>query len=215
MVANVAIESFHVPQLPPHTSRRDEPTSVAIVRTLLSDRPGGAPLLFDRYEREVNRLVWRLLGTDPDHDDIVQHIFCTIIGRVETLRDADKLDQWVHAVTVNTVYAELRKRQVRRLFLLTQPSEPWQGDLSEDVENRDLLGHATRLLGRLSAKERVVFVLHYVDGHTLGEVAQLCGFSLATAKRRLASADHRFQKMIQREPALTSLLKRRKREAFT
>jgi hypothetical protein len=35
-------------------------TGAAIVRILLADRPRGAALLFDRYSREVNRMVWRL-----------------------------------------------------------------------------------------------------------------------------------------------------------
>lgn len=215
MYAQTLITPYELPASPPRAPRTpgSEVSGVAIVRSLLTDRARGAALLFDRYERDVNRMVWRLLGADPDHDDVVQHIFCTIIGRITTLRDSEKLDQWVHAVTVNTVYAELRKRQVRRMFIASHPREPRLGDLIRDVETRDLLDHARALLDRMPPRERMVFVLHHVEGHTLSEVSELCGFSLATAKRRLSSADRRFGKMIQREPALTPLLKRRRREA--
>jgi RNA polymerase sigma-70 factor, ECF subfamily len=214
-MAQSAVAHYQAPAAPlrpPEPIPLEQVSSVAIVRALQEDRPRGAALLFDRYERDVNRMVWRLLGADPDHDDVVQHIFCTIIGRIATLRDAEKVDQWVHAVTVNTVYAELRKRQVRRLFLAGQPRELKLGDLIRDVEIQDLLSHARSLLDRMPPRERVVFLLHHVEGHTLSEVASMCSFSLATAKRKLASADRRFTKMIQREPALAPMLKRQPRD---
>ena len=215
MFAETVLTPHEAPAFSPRLPGGDakDISGVVIVRTLTSDRPRGVALLFDRYERDVKRMVWRLLGADPDHHDVVQHIFCTIIGRIATLRDTEKLDRWVHAVTVNTVYAELRKRQVRRMFLASQPREPRLGDLIRDVETRDLLEHARSLLARMPVRERMVFVLHHIEGHTLSEVSELCGFSLATAKRGLASADRRFSKMIQREPALTPLLKRRRRES--
>jgi RNA polymerase sigma factor (sigma-70 family) len=91
---------------------------------------------------------------------------------------------------------------VRRLFLAQQPAEQRLGDLNRDVEARDLLQRARGLLGRLPPKEQLVFLLHHVEGYTLAEVSELAGFSLATAKRRLSSANARFRKMLKREPGL-------------
>jgi RNA polymerase sigma-70 factor, ECF subfamily len=45
-----------------------------------------------------------------------------------------------------------------------------------------------RALQSASAGERFAWILRYVDGHTLEEVASACGCSLATAKRRLSGA---------------------------
>src|SRR5690606_14984284 len=130
----------------------------------------------------------------------------TVIAQIDTLREPRKLRHWVQAVTVNTVYGELRKRQVRRLFLSHQPVEQRLGDLNRDVEARDLLHRTRRLLHRLPAKEQLVFLLHHVEGYTLSEVSELAGFSLATAKRRLSSANARFRKMLKREPGLDLML---------
>lgn len=178
---------------------RDDPTDVEIVRALLSDRSQGAELLLLRYSRRVNRLVGRLLGSDADHDDLVQRIFCTIIARIATLRDPAKLDHWVHAVVVNTVYAECRKRRVRSTFLASQGSQRQYGDLRRDLETRDLLMYASALLGRMPFRERMVFVLYHAEGHTLEEISDLCAFSMSTVKRRLASANARLNKMVQRQ----------------
>lgn len=209
MLANSAFIALSPTQTPvPASGERNAEATRAetIVRLIQADRERGAAKLFDAYAADVNQLIWRLLGADADHDDFVQHVFFTVIAQIDTLRDARKLRHWVQAVTVNTVYGELRKRQVRRLFLARQSAEQRLGDLNRDVEARDLLERAQRLLSRLPPKEQVVFLLHHVEGYTLSEVSELAGFSLATAKRRLSSANARFRKMALREPGLERML---------
>src|SRR6185369_16588271 len=70
-----------------------------------------AAAVYDRFSTQVNRWVWRLLGADHEHNDIVQQVFVRILQFGPRLRETDKLTGWVHAITVNTVHGELRRRQ--------------------------------------------------------------------------------------------------------
>jgi len=168
----------------------------------------GAGLLYARFSDDVNRLVWRLLGADADHHDIVQQVFLKILQHCDALREPEKLASWVQSITVNTVYEELRKREVRRIFLReSQPSEI-HPSLVHDVEVRDFLLRAKAVLDKLPAKERIVFALHILEGQTLHEIAATCGYSLATAKRRLAAAHRRFSSLISHNPDLVRLFAR-------
>ena len=78
--------------------------------------------------------------------------------------------------------------------------------LVHDVEVRDFLLRAKRVLDRMPAAERMVFLLHVLEGKTLPEISELCGYSVATAKRRLNRANGRFEKLVGREPELARLL---------
>jgi RNA polymerase sigma-70 factor (ECF subfamily) len=167
----------------------------------------GAGLLYARFSDDVNRLVWRL-GADADHHDIVQQVFLKILQHCDALREPEKLASWVQSITVNTVYEELRKREVRRIFLReSQPSEI-HPSLVHDVEVRDFLLRAKAVLDKLPAKERIVFALHILEGQTLHEISATCGYSLATAKRRLAAAHRRFSSLISHNPDLVRLFAR-------
>jgi RNA polymerase sigma-70 factor (ECF subfamily) len=168
----------------------------------------GAGLLYARFSDDVNRLVWRLLGADADHHDIVQQVFLKILQHCDALREPEKLASWVQSITVNTVYEELRKREVRRIFLReSQPAEI-HPSLVHDVEVRDFLLRAKAILDKLPAKERIVFALHILEGQTLHEISATCGYSLATAKRRLAAAHKRFTSLISHNPDLVRLFAR-------
>jgi RNA polymerase sigma-70 factor, ECF subfamily len=183
---------------------RDHEEDVA--ELLRVDPTSAAKLLHDRFAGDVNRLVWRLLGADPDHNDIVQQVFFKVMVHGRRLRDPSRLRAWVQSITVNTVYEELRRRDVRRLFARDWNPVEFHPDLVRDVEVRDLLARAKAVIDKLPAKERIVFLLHFVEGRPLNEVAELCGYSLATAKRRLSLANRRFQTLVAKNPELVKLL---------
>jgi RNA polymerase sigma-70 factor, ECF subfamily len=183
-----------------------------LAELLREDPVKAAKLLHERFGEEVNRLVWRLLGADPEHNDVVQQVFLKVLLYGRRLRDSSRLKPWIQSITVNAVYEELRRREVRRLFVRDWNPVEFHPDLVREVETRDLLAKAQRLIAQLPANERVVFTLHFVEDMPLHEIAALCGFSHATAKRRLWAANRRFQALIAHSPELVRLLRARERK---
>lgn len=177
-----------------------------LVDRVLQDPPAGLAALHARFARDVNRLVWRLMGADAEHDDIVQQVFLQMLRSIHHLRDAERLNVWVRAITVNVVRSELRRRTIRRAFLRDHREVEPHGDLAHDVEVRELVRESVELLEKLPSRERVVFVLYNVEGLSLPEVAEICGYSLMTAKRRLGDARRRFDALVARRPALRDKL---------
>ena len=172
--------------------------------------PGIGAALYDRLGADVNRVVWRFLGADPDHDDLVQVVFVKILEGVGRVRDPDALQSWAVSVAVNTVRSELRRRTLRRWLVPgrwgTRPP-----DVAADVmdpEARSSLRRIYGLLDELGADERIAFVLRYMEERPLAEAAELCGCSLATFKRRLRRASDRFRRAAQSDPTLAERLRR-------
>lgn len=177
-----------------------------LVELAHADPEAGLTRLHKRFASTVNRLVWRLLGPDPDHDDLVQQVFFAMLTSIKQLRDPTKLEVWVRTVTVNAVRQELRRRTVRRLFWSEHKHIKRVGDLVEEVESRDLLEQCVDVLDKIPSAQRLVFVLHFVEGHSLKDVAEMCGYSHITAKRRLKSANKRFRSLIRHRPDLLKRL---------
>lgn len=207
-----------VPRVEPPLDQQDPPSSASGAQNALTDAAvadllrsrsrDAAAVVYDRFSAAVNRWVWRLLGADPEHDDIVQQVFVRILRSGPHLRDSDKLAGWVHAITINTVHGELRRRHVRRLFWRNAAPVALHGDFVREVEMRDLLVRAKVVIDKLPPAERIAFMLHYVDRHSLSEIAELCGYSLSTAKRRLAGATRRFEAIVAASPELSRTLPR-------
>ena len=199
------------PSEPPVRALPWKGTDEDLVARLKAGGAGAAALLFDRFEADVNRLVWRTLGADADHDDLVQQAFLEILKNVHKLRDPARLRSWVISVTLNTVRTEIRRRRFRRPFFAEAPTEHDFAHLGEDHEGHELLARTYAILDRLPANERIAFVLRYIEGYKLTEAAEACGCSLATFKRRLARAERTFSAHASKVPALAERMRQSKR----
>ena len=144
---------------------------------------------FRRYSPYVARIALRLLGNDSEVDDLVQDVF---IAALSGLKKRDQLLQaksWFSTVTVRSSMRKLRVRSLWNLFDLAEPPQYERlSDQNAGPEERRMIAEVYRALDRVSAKERVAWVLRHVQGESLEETALLCECSLATAKRRIAAA---------------------------
>lgn len=197
------IESTEPAQRPAsvHVLRKDV-TDEELLERLQYGEPYAAALLYDRFANEVNRLIWRLLGADAEHDDLVQQVFCQLLTSATKVRDADRLQPYVLRVTVNAVRSELRKRAVRRRFFRSEENFDQFESLSTDHETRAVVRHTFAVLARMPVAERIAFTLRHIDGRGLEDVASLCECSLATVKRRLTKAKKRFRALAAGDPVL-------------
>jgi RNA polymerase sigma-70 factor (ECF subfamily) len=182
-----------------------ETTNEQIIEDLKASRPGAARSLYDRYEELVNRLVWRTLGADPEHDDVVQQVFLNVLDSIHKVKNPAVLRSWIASVTVNTVRRELRSRKYRRILRL-MPDVAAEVDHQVTSSDRKLLRSAFTILRRMNVDDRMAFALHFIEGQTLSEVAGSTGVSLATVKRRIARAKSAFVRDVKKDAYLLSLV---------
>jgi RNA polymerase sigma-70 factor (ECF subfamily) len=180
-------------------------TDTEIVEGIRNGETAAARALVDKHGRAINARVWRMLGADPDHEDVVQQVFVAVLKSLPRLKDPDALPDWIGKITINTVRNELRSRRMRRLFHFTDalPDIPSDQLSPEDhlVARRGLA-----ILESLSVEDRILFVMRFMEGAELKQIARHTGHSLATVKRRLAKARDAFLKKARRDPDLMSHL---------
>lgn len=160
--------------------------------------------LFDTYGRHVERLLVRVLGPDPEVEDLLHDVFAQALANIDQLRDPARLKGWLTRMTVFTARGSLRRRR-RHRWLTFMPSHelPAAPSPSTPPEARDLLDRVFAVLQKLRPNHRVAFSLRYIEGMTLPEAAAASGVSLATFKRWLKASDRAFLAQAERaDPAL-------------
>lgn len=208
MRLRVVAREAGAPGVRPDGPARPEIDAETLLAMALAGDPRAPVALFDRFEATVNRLVWRVLGADEAHDDVVHQVFVALLAGLRRVRDAGSLEGWVVVVTINTVRSEIRRRRIRRLWLRSAPEAIDRAEAPAPVhEARELLRRTYAVLAGLPANERIAFTLRFIDEQPLTEVAAACGCSLATIKRRLVAARARFRRLADRDPALAEVLR--------
>jgi RNA polymerase sigma-70 factor (ECF subfamily) len=150
--------------------------------------------LFERFAPYVARIGLRLLGRESDVDDLIQDVFIAAMRQRHQVRAPEAFRSWLAIIAVRTARRYLRKRKLRALVGIDTLSPTLElRDNGMSPERRALLTRVYQVLEKIPVDQRIAWTLRYVEGEKLEEVAERCGCSLATAKRRIAAAHGRLE----------------------
>jgi RNA polymerase sigma-70 factor (ECF subfamily) len=186
---------------------RAETTDAELVSRAIEGDGEAAAAIWSRYIVLVRTILRRGLGTN-DVDDISQEVFINLYRSLADLRDCKSLRSFIIGITLHLAGTELRRRRARAWLRLTPTGSLSDYDVPacDDPEARRALGRLYRILDQLGTRARLAFILRYIQGMELTEVADALRISLATAKRQLARASSRVFTLVKGDAALTEYL---------
>jgi len=160
-----------------------------------------------RFAPMVLRMAKRTLGSQSEAEDVAQEVFYGVFRKAKLLREPDSLRSFVYACAIRALKTELRRRKLRAWLRFDKPEVlACLGSRTMDVESRDLLRKFHGLLERLTARDRLVFVLRRMESMTVEEIAASMEISESTVKRSMAHASSRLSHWINADPGLAGLL---------
>ena len=186
------------------TKGTSEPADSALITQARAGHAGAREALFRRYAPLVNGLAYRLLGGDSDLDDLVQESFAQALTCLDRLQNIETFPTWLATIVVRTSHKLLRRRRLMKRFGLWKPPEiDWEQVRSNGVGTEELLELRAiyRLVHDMPAELRVPLVLRHVEDHSLQEIADMVGASIATVKRRIVKAQQLLALAMKEQPA--------------
>jgi RNA polymerase sigma-70 factor, ECF subfamily len=204
-----------------HITGLRPPSIAPVERSTGNDPESGAPRdipldeLYSRYAPYVAAIAMRILGREGEVHDLVQDVFATAVRRLRRREQHAEIRSWLAKVTVHRSLHQLRLRAFWAIFDLAEaPNYERIPDPRADPEEKRMIAEVYRALDKLPNRLRVPWVLRYVEGESLQDVAKLCGCSLATAKRRILAAHTKISSQLdEREPARPPESSRRERRS--
>ncbi len=159
-----------------------------LVTRFNSGDPAAFSELFRRHQKDVARLVMRMLGSSGDVQDVMQEVFLQVFRSLSDFRGKSRLSTWIYRVAVNVVLMHRRASRSRPVLareeLAPPPADP-EPLPDEQVERSLRVAALERLMERLSEKKRTVFVLHELQGLSPIEIADIVGAPVLTVRTRL------------------------------
>jgi RNA polymerase sigma-70 factor (ECF subfamily) len=165
-----------------------ESTDAVLIERLRTGDLSALGALFDRYYTPIFRVAMAITHDNAVAEDIVQDVFLKLHRYCNRIDTNLPLLPWLYRVTVNLSYTWISRTQKRRVSLEavveSLMSPPWLGPdhQAEVVEVHDQVRAAIR---ELNFNQRVVVVLHYLNGLSLEEIAEILKCPVGTVKSRL------------------------------
>jgi RNA polymerase sigma-70 factor, ECF subfamily len=148
----------------------------------------------------VYRLSFAILGDEADARDAAQETLVAAWRQIRGLRAPERFDAWLQRIVVNAARQVLRTNRRRRARELPASAVvELAGQQAPNVRDDDSVLNAA--LATLPVDQRSILVLHHLEGHGLGDLAEVFAIPVGTAKSRLFTARQALAAAIARETA--------------
>lgn len=144
--------------------------------------------LVERYSNVLLKVAYSYLNNLQDAEDMVQDTFIKVIHKKVTFQNEEHEKAWLIRVTINQCKNHLRTVWYRK----TVP-------LNEDIVFTQEESEVMAAVSQLAEKYRSVFVLYYVTGYSLKEIAVLLKRKEATVSSQLQRARSQLKSILKED----------------
>ena len=174
-------------------------------QALVERARGGDRGAFDELYRRYADLVWsrlgRLLGPDPEREDLLQQIFFEVFRDLWRFRGEAAFRTFLYRVVVNSACDHLKRRSRRpRPVSAADLDGLIDGDRSPEARavERERLALTLSLLDKIKPKKRIAFLLRVVEGLSLEEIAEIVEARPAAVAQRVRHAHRELDRLLEK-----------------
>lgn len=163
--------------------------------------------LFRREYRHVHALLFRILGSPRDLEDLAQEVFIGVFQALPRFRGDAKLRTWIDRIAVHTALDHItaRKRIPIPVETISDRPDP-SGPADDRAHAREGLRRLYGVLATFKPEARIAFALYAIDGRSIADVAAITGVTALTAKLRIWRARREVERRLEHDPILASYI---------
>jgi RNA polymerase sigma-70 factor (ECF subfamily) len=148
------------------------------------------------FQEDIYRLAYYRTFSQMDAEDLTQDVFEQAYKKMNTLQDPQRFRAWLYSIAVNRCNDFLRKRKYLALLQMRTAQEEDFRDTSphmnngynDTIEKKRFWKEVKKMLHTLSAMERQVFTLRFMDHRNINEIAVILDKNESTIKTHLYRA---------------------------
>ncbi len=119
--------------------------------------------LFERFERDIYTLAYRITNSEEDAEDILQSVALKMWEHLKNFRGDSSLWTWLYRITVNESLRVLKSKKYSVKF------QPWHSPKTEKVE---LVLAIEDMVRRLPERQRIALVMRDIYNFSMEEIAR-------------------------------------------
>ena len=132
--------------------------------------------VMNSYGNMLFRLCLIMLGNASDAEDVIQETMIKYLQKAPRFADAEHEKAWLIKVSTNHCKDVLRFRKKHQMVDIEQIKEFMKEESDSGIIDA---------LMTLPEKYKIVLILHYVEGYSTKEIAEMIGKTVSAVKMRL------------------------------
>lgn len=162
-----------------------------IAKFIQTGRPEAFGVLVDRYEDKLIRYGRHFLAKEEDIEDSVQDIFLRAYENIMSFDVDQRFSPWLYRIAHNVFVNKLRSKKRDRLAfidldtLISHPVYEEENEQEREQEKAEWQNLLEKSLQKIEPKYQEPLVLHYLEGLSYKEIADVLSVPVSTVGVRI------------------------------
>jgi len=161
--------------------------------------------LYQLHSSRVYAICLRMTGNPAEAEDLLQDTFVMVFRKIRTFRGDSAFSTWLHRIAINLTLMGMRRKSSSETSLQENCDQESDhpGHLQELAVSDPFLTasldrlNLQRALQKLHPFQKLVVVLHDIQGYKHTEIAKMMDWSTGNSKSRLHRARARLRELLQ------------------
>lgn len=149
-------------------------------------------VLVRRYEKKLLRYGGKFLSDQGDIENIVQDVFIGAYQNIQSFDIKQRFSPWIYRIAHNAFVNEIRKTSRRPLlpfdFDELVSHAVYEDPAQEEREKTEMSTMLNSSMDKISPKYKEVLILHYMEGLSYKDIADIIQVPIGTVGIRLKRA---------------------------
>lgn len=167
----------------------------ALISALKNDNLKAFEALYNRYRKLIYSFSLKYLFDTEESKELVQTVFINLWEHRKFLDEQRPVRNYIYKSAVNAIYNVLKKRAVRRKYMINQLQKPEEvSNPYDQIFYSDLDDKIKALVDSLSPQLKKIYELKSLEGLTCEEIAEKLQLSVRTVENQV----YRVNKMLKK-----------------
>jgi RNA polymerase sigma-70 factor (ECF subfamily) len=163
----------------------DQNIDFELVREFIDGDESSFNKIVNKYKDKIYWHARRMTGNHLDADEIVQEVLFVIYKNLKGFQFKSSLYTWIYKITSTRSLNYLKRRKIKEILSLEDQSEKLHkssDDILENIEIKEKLEAVNKVLQKLPAKQREIFILRNYENLSYKEISEITGKSIGALK---------------------------------
>lgn len=152
--------------------------------------------LYDQWYLPIRNFIYFKTGDVDLTDDLLQDVFVKLWETRHKIR-RETVKSYLYTIANHLTINQLKKQQTQFRFIARQDHQAQNNESPEfAMETKELDAALQKALAQLPEKNRVVLLMHKMEGHSYKEIAERLGISQKAVEKRMHKAREQLKKHV-------------------
>ena len=142
--------------------------------------------LLESHQEELFGYLQKVLGNHADAEDVLQQTMLQTTKKLRWLREPEHFRPWAYRIASRMAFRVLKQRQRKMEISNVERIDETETHSLDDGEHVEWIACIPEWLEKLTPKGREVVALHYLQGFTAEQVAEILNIPVGTVKSRIS-----------------------------